>query len=117
MVVTTAPSRSEPDGDTSVASQSEVSIRKCGGVQKWLVILSALLISFPFLQVLPFNAEAQPLFLFSILLWVIVRFRTRIAFIICLGLLLFPLSIGIFFLLYHGGCRVSSGCRYTYLPL
>lgn len=96
MVITNVASRSDPEADKSVTSQYELFIKKYGGGQKWLIILSALLIAFPFLQILPLSAEAQPLFLFSIFLWIIVRLRARMVLFIYLGFFVFPLSIGIF---------------------
>ena len=80
-----------------VDSQSESFPRTHRGVSEWLVIISALLIAFPFLKILPLSAEVQPLFLVSIFMLAIVRLRVRRALLIYLAIFIIPLSLGVFF--------------------
>lgn len=80
-----------------LSSRSESFPRTHLGSSKWLVIISALLISFPFLKILPLKAEVQPFFLFSIVMLVIIRLRVRRELLIYLAIFSIPLTSGLFF--------------------
>lgn len=80
-----------------LSSRSESFPRTHLGSSRWLVIISALLISFPFLKILPLKAEVQPFFLFSIVMLVIIRLRVRRELLIYLAIFSIPLTSGLFF--------------------